>query len=90
MQTTQLPIRSRIQRNIRSRVLSGLLVLVPVGMTLLILRFLFHTVANALQPLTDRLFETLPDYVVTLLSIAFWRFSSILPGWSPLMSWGAG
>lgn len=69
MQKSSRSIRVRLQRNVRSRILSGLLVLVPLGITLLIFRLLLSSVAGVLQPLTDRLFESLPDYAVTLLSI---------------------
>lgn len=54
---------------IRRRIVSGLLVVVPVGLTVFILRFLYQLTAGQLAPMMRPLFRTLPDYVVPAASI---------------------
>jgi len=45
----------RLKRNIRSRMISGLLIVVPMGITIFILGFLYHTTAGFLEPLVKRI-----------------------------------
>lgn len=54
---------------VRRRIVSGLLVVVPVGLTIFILRFLYQLTAGQLTPVMRPLFRTLPDYVVPAASI---------------------
>lgn len=54
---------------LRRRIVSGLLVVVPVGLTVFVLRFLYQLTAGQLTPLMRPLFRTLPDYVVPVASI---------------------
>ena len=54
---------------VRRRIMSGLLVVVPVGLTIFILRFLYQLTAGQLTPMMRPLFRTLPDYVVPAASI---------------------
>jgi len=54
---------------IRRRIVSGLLVVVPVGLTIFILRFLYQLTAGQLTPMMRPLFRTLPDYAVPAASI---------------------
>ncbi len=56
---------------IRRRIVSGLLVVVPLGLTAFILRFLYNLTAGRLTPITKRLFDPLPEYVVPVASIVF-------------------
>jgi len=64
-----LPLRVRIRNSIRSRLLSGLLVVVPAGITVLVLRFFYNFTAGRLTPLVKRFLSSYPDYVVTPASI---------------------
>ena len=62
--------RKRTLKSIlRRRMVSGLLVIIPVGLTIFILRFLYQLTAGQLTPLMRPLFRTLPDYVVPAASI---------------------
>jgi uncharacterized membrane protein len=65
----KLPFRVRIRNSIRSRLLSGLLVVVPAGITVLVLRFLYNFTAGRLTPLVKKFLSSYPDYVVTPASI---------------------
>lgn len=59
----------RVGHNVRTRVVAGLIVLVPVGITFLVLRFLLRSTAGVLAPLVTRLLGQLPDAVVAAISV---------------------
>jgi len=68
--TGQKPsLRARIGHNLRNRVFTGLLVLVPIGVTFLILRVIFHTTAGVLAPLITRALGNVPPPTVDVISI---------------------
>jgi uncharacterized membrane protein len=54
---------------LRRRMISGLLVVIPLGITIFILRFLYDLTAGQLEPLIKLLLEPLSEYVVPVLSI---------------------
>src|SRR4030042_4613027 len=65
---------SRIRVNIIYRLLSGMLLLMPFGVTLLIMRWLFSWVAGFIRPIIIRLLhllslipfiDSLPDFLIT-------------------------
>jgi len=56
-QTTTRMLAAR--RNIRNRMVSGMLVLVPVGVTLLVMRWVLQWMAGFLQPPLERLAKSL-------------------------------
>jgi len=61
---------SRFRHNVKNRMVSGLLIIFPLGITLFILQFLLRAMAGLLQPMMDRIFTKLPDPLVMLISIA--------------------
>ena len=54
---------------LRKRITAGVLVAVPVGVTLLVLRLLYYFTAGILTPSVRALFGGLPGYVVSLVSV---------------------
>jgi len=55
----------------RRRLFAGLVVVVPAGITIMVLRFLYDLTAGRLAPITKLLVEPLPDYIVPIGSILF-------------------
>jgi uncharacterized membrane protein len=62
-------ISHHIQRHLRNRFVSGILVLVPLVLTYFILAFLFKTFSGFMLPLLKPLTGDLPHYVVVLLAL---------------------
>ncbi len=60
----------KLTRHIRSRIFSGLLILVPAGATLLILRLLFNMLFILVRPLSELRVVGLPSWAITALAIA--------------------
>jgi uncharacterized membrane protein len=60
----------RFRATLRRRLLSGLLVVVPLGVTLYVLHFLYAFTAGRLTPIIRDLSGPLPDYAVPLASVA--------------------
>lgn len=60
---------AQVRRLLRARILSGLLIIVPLGITLFVINFLYEFTAGRLTPLIRRLSGPLPAYVVPLVSI---------------------
>ena len=52
-----------------SHLLSGLLVLVPLWITVLVIKMVFTAMASVLQPVVQLAGKALPDYVVFLISV---------------------
>jgi len=62
----------RIERHIRSRMLSGLFVLIPFGITVLVIRFLGSAVASFLRPFVKALLgPTRPGVEMAISVVAF-------------------
>jgi len=59
----------RFQLHLRSRMLSGLLVIVPAGITLFILKFLYNITAGLLARPIKLLLEHLNGYLVAAISV---------------------
>lgn len=92
MQTTERrSILSRMGGNIRSRILTGILVVVPLGVTVLVLRFFFNMVDGMLQPtLKAALGHTIPGLGLLLTVILLYGiglFASWVLG-RRLIHWG--
>ena len=75
-----LRLLPRIHRNIRSRLISGMLVLVPLGVTILVMRWLFGWVVSLLRPIVQAVLavlarhtpmQSLPQSYVEALAILF-------------------
>ncbi|MDX9975346.1 MAG: DUF502 domain-containing protein [FCB group bacterium] len=60
---------ARARHDIQGRVMSGLIVLVPIGITFFILNFLFSVTIGMIKPITMRFLPALPEYVLNTLSI---------------------
>jgi uncharacterized membrane protein len=66
----KLSWREQVRHIIRARLLSGLLVIVPLGITVYVISFMYVFTAGRLTPVVRRMFGTLPEYVVPLVSLA--------------------
>ena len=72
------PLWKWLRRNVRNRLVSGMLVLVPVGVTLLVMRWLFTWLAGFLGPLVNGWIKSMgwdfgekaPVYVTLAISVA--------------------
>lgn len=60
----------RLQRNIRRRVISGLLVVVPLGITVFVINFVYDATAGILARVIQPLLGPLPPYLVAAISVA--------------------
>lgn len=75
------PLWIRIQRHLRTRFLSGLLVMVPVGITILILEVLFDLTASFLRPFLNLLLGSrLPSAAIQGISILLFAILIYLVG----------
>lgn len=63
-------IYSKLKHHIRSRLISGLLLLLPLLITFLILRVLYLFTVGMLVPMLNELFGNMPDFLIFLISIA--------------------
>lgn len=54
---------------VRKRLIQGILVLVPLGVTVLVLRSLFHVASGILAPALRRLYSGLPDPLIAGLAV---------------------
>jgi len=61
MAEQQTGLLARVGKNIRKRLLTGVILLLPIGVTLLVLKWLFGWLAGFLQPLALRFVESLPE-----------------------------
>jgi uncharacterized membrane protein len=70
-----IPIRKKKKRTIRDiirrRLFAGIVVIVPIGITIMVLQFLYDLTAGRLTPITKLVFEPLPDYIVPIGSTLF-------------------
>jgi len=65
-----LPFWARQRQSLRRRFLSGVLVVVPVVLTVLLLGFLYKITAGLFAPLIARALGDLPNYLVAIVSVA--------------------
>jgi uncharacterized membrane protein len=61
---------ARFGRGIRKRMISGLLVLIPIGITAFVLDLIYALTAGQITPLTQWLVGPLPGYIKVAVSIA--------------------
>lgn len=66
MKTKRLTLRTLVRR----RLLSGLLVIVPLGLTVFILRFIYDLTVGRLDPVIKTIFDPLPGFVVPVVSLS--------------------
>lgn len=69
MQDNKPPVLSRIERHIRSRLLSGLFVIVPISITVYILRFLFNFMADLTLPILQLYFSHFSPLAIKIIAI---------------------
>lgn len=75
------PLRQRFQHHLRNRVLSGLLVIVPLGITIFSVRFLYNITAGSLaKPIKMMFGERLHDYAVAGVSVMLFFAALYLVG----------
>ncbi len=64
-------IWNRIKAIFINRILTGLAVIIPLGVTFYIVQFFYFFLANRLTPLTRKYLTNVPEYVVPISSIIF-------------------
>lgn len=62
-------IYSKLKHHIRSRLISGMLLLLPLLITFLILRVLYLFTVGMLVPMLNDIFGNIPDFLIFLISI---------------------
>lgn len=70
MEAEKLPVTSRLGGRLRSRVASGIVALVPVVVTVAVLRFIFTATSSVLLPLVDPAWTSWPPWARAVLSLA--------------------
>jgi uncharacterized membrane protein len=60
----------QFRRHLRGRLLSGLAVVLPMGITIVVLRFLFRIMTRVVYPVTQHLFFEVPRYLHLVIAIA--------------------
>ena len=60
---------STIKTNIRNRIISGIIVIIPLGITVLFLKIIFNFLARNLNPLLKLVFDELPDSILVIISL---------------------
>lgn len=76
----QMSLWARLRLNTRDRLLSGMLVIVPLGITVYVLRFLYGFTAGRLTTMVQDVFGPLPFYAVPAVSVAILLFFLYLVG----------
>ena len=61
---------SMMKTNIRNRVISGIFVVIPLGITILFLKTIFNFLSRNLNPLLKLIFSQLPDSVLAVISLS--------------------
>ena len=60
----------RLERNVRRRMISGLLVVVPLGITVFVINFVYDITAGIMARVIRPLLGPLPSYLVAAISVA--------------------
>lgn len=71
---------ARFKNMLRNRLLSGILLVIPLVITGLVVRFLFSLTVGKITPLTLNLFGSLPNAVVNILSVVVFLAALYLIG----------
>lgn len=67
----KLSLWGQVKQLIRGRMLSGFLVIVPLGVTVFVVRFIYDLTVGRITPLTGTMFKQLPWYALPLSSLVF-------------------
>ncbi len=70
----------RLLHSTRNRLISGLLVLVPIGVTIFIITFVYGLTAGRIEPLARMISGPLPAYVIGFISVFLLLVSLYLTG----------
>ncbi len=70
----------RVQRDLKSRLLTGVLVLLPLTVTYLVLAILFSAMGRLLSPFLKRL-PGLPDWAAPVISVLLFLLGVYFVGW---------
>lgn len=62
-------LMSTIKTNIRNRIISGIIVIIPVGVTLFFLRILYNFLSSNVIPFLKLVFHQLPDSILAVISL---------------------
>jgi uncharacterized membrane protein len=73
-------VTTRIRTILRRRMLAGVLVIVPLGITAFVLHFLYGFTAGRLTPVVKRLFDPMPEYAVPVASMTILFLAVYLVG----------
>jgi uncharacterized membrane protein len=68
----KLSLFGRVRRNLRTKLITGIITLIPLGITFLVLRFLFNSIEDITRPILSRILA----YFFADLSL--WRMSGYL------------
>lgn len=66
---TEVEKPSPLTKHLRARLLSGLLVLIPVAITIFILRIILGSLTSFVRPVLNPLLGEIPEYIVTLVAL---------------------
>lgn len=73
MPANTTPLLKRVRKNVRTRLMSGMLILVPFGVTLLVMQWLFNWMAGILRrPVHDALFYYVRNPAIWTDAMAVW------------------
>lgn len=65
----KLPLWTRLRHDTRRRLISGLLIIVPLGITAFVLRLLYNFTAGRLTPFIKEWLGEIPEYAVPLTAV---------------------
>lgn len=69
--STEKPVGSGFGKHLRTRMVSGLLILIPLAITLFILNLFFSSFTAFVRPVMQLWVDTLPEYVLTMIALIF-------------------
>ncbi len=73
---------SQIRHSIRNHVITGFVILIPVGVTLFILKIIFEFTAGLLAPMVRVLAGELPPLFINIISLLILMLILYLAGWA--------
>ncbi|HPO14906.1 MAG TPA: DUF502 domain-containing protein [Candidatus Hydrogenedentes bacterium] len=74
----KLTLWGQVKQLLRTRILSGFLLIVPLGITVFVINFLYEFTVGRITPVTERFFGHLPSFTVPVISI--FLFAGVLYG----------
>ncbi|MFA6242102.1 MAG: DUF502 domain-containing protein [Candidatus Hydrogenedentales bacterium] len=80
VRVASMSLTRRLIHNTRNRLVSGLLVLVPIGVTIFIISFIYDLTAGRIEPLARMISGPLPPYAIACISVALLLISLYITG----------